>query len=261
MTEDPNKDSEGQEEFDEAERERQERLRERREELEEELEMYAQSGVSSPGLLKAARWVSRGLYFAMAALVVFLLFSGWGKVSQQDFETLQRGTADLRKQLGEVRTERDEYARDAMRAESELRQAQMVLERSTGGPAAADQALGQASRLLDKDDFTVRWAREWREETRPPAELLSELEQRLRESEEDARLELVALMAHAAGEGQSALMRNLATGAERPLAERIIAVRWLAERKEEGESRRVLEALAEGDGVLAQEAAMALQRE
>ncbi|MCC6465157.1 MAG: hypothetical protein IT463_07445 [Planctomycetes bacterium] len=61
-------------------------LARRKDELEAELDAYAAKGVVSPGLLKAARWVSRGLWMALCVLVVVLLVSGWGKVSRETYD-------------------------------------------------------------------------------------------------------------------------------------------------------------------------------
>jgi hypothetical protein len=231
-----------------------ERLRQRREELEEELEMYAQSGVSSPGLLKAARWVSRGLYFAMAGLVVFLLFSGWGKISQHDFESVQQALEQQTKKLSEVRTERDDFARKFMQAETELRLARMEQQHAQSPHAEADKALAAAARALDPDDVLSGWAWAWRTEARPKAELLAELEEKFPGADEQTRVEILALLASADNEGQGRLMTAVATAPERPVVQRIIAVRWLAGRKEDMDTRRVLEALAQGEGPVANEA-------
>jgi hypothetical protein len=234
---------------------RDEQLEQRKRELEEELETYAQAGVSSPGLLKVARWVSRGLYFAMAGLVVFLLFSGWGKISQHDFESVQQALEQQTKKLSEVRTERDEYARQFMQTESQLRRERAARELADSPHTKADTALAAAAVMLTEEGLATRWAREWREEARPRTELLAELQRAYRDAHERDRLELLALLAHADGDELAGLMTSVATATERPAAERIIAVRWLAGRKEDRDAMGVLNALAQGEGPVAREAA------
>jgi len=237
-----------------------EQLEQRKRELEEELEAYAQSGVSSPGLLKAARWVSRGLYFLMAGLVAFLLFSGWGKVSKQDHEAAVRRVSQLNTQLSETRTERDEHARRALRLESEVEQVRRTVQYLESGTAEADRELIQAARLLSTDDAAVVWARDWRDEARPRSALVQELAEAYRSADESERAGMLALLARVGGDEQAELMRQVATAPGRTTVERIIAIRWLGERSQDGDARRVLEALARGDGVLAAEATQALQR-
>ncbi|MDC1142755.1 hypothetical protein OAU50_06660 [Planctomycetota bacterium] len=69
---------------------KEEKLAERKKELEDELDRYAQAGVSSPGVVKAARWVSRGMYLLMGAVVVMVLWTNRDAVPKKDFEAQKK---------------------------------------------------------------------------------------------------------------------------------------------------------------------------
>lgn len=363
---------------------RDEELQERKRELEEELERYAQAGIASPNVVKAARWVSRGLYFLMAALVMYLLVSGWGSVSKEQHMKALKAANDAREQRDEIKAQRDEFAsqylseratshvlrselesmrapdREASRA---MHDARILVERlygerayaahwreraesaepgAHGGEpvAAVKNLLRQAATahsavrfevlrlagadfglaacrqaaldLLNADDADVRavaaliyaraqaedaaevlaaraeqetdadtrreiwlaWAT--RSDDAPQTDVwypeawagycvrtfdpsLHELVSRYAGAPDERRLELLALIATTGGGQHADAMSEIAVSASRPDAERIIAVRWFADRKEEG-GLPLLERLSEGEGPLAKEAAIALQR-
>lgn len=69
-------------------------LAQRKQELEEELEAYTQKGVVSPGLLKFARWFSRGLWFALSALLVITIYDSWGKIPRADYDAAVKSARD-----------------------------------------------------------------------------------------------------------------------------------------------------------------------
>lgn len=139
---------------------------ERKRKLEEELDRYAQAGVASPGLLKSAKWVSRGLYMAMAAVVVFLLFSGWGKHSQQTVDELQQSRDAWKKSAEGLKAERktlEEKLSDLVIAAAKAETARRDAEAAIQGPAAADAAMRAAHALVQRAWGEQAYARHWRE--------------------------------------------------------------------------------------------------
>jgi hypothetical protein len=70
---------------------------------------------------------------------------------------------------------------------------------------------------------------------------------------------MLALLAAATGGDNAPLMTEVAVATQRQDAERIIAVRWFAERKVE-EGRKALEGLAKGIGPVADAARNALKQ-
>jgi len=141
-------------------------LAERKRELEEELEAYARAGVVSPGMLKSAKWLSRGLYMAMAAVVVFLLFSGWGKHSQQTVDELQQSRDAWKKSADGFKSEKktleerlSDLVVDAAQAEAARRQA----EAQSQGPQVADAAQRAARALVERMWGEQAYTRHWRE--------------------------------------------------------------------------------------------------
>ncbi|MBE7493282.1 MAG: hypothetical protein HS108_16185 [Planctomycetes bacterium] len=141
-------------------------LEQRRRKLEEELDQYAQAGVVSPGLLRSAKWLSRILYMAMAALVVFLLFSGWGKVSQEDFDTAVKNrdawakkAKDLEDRTRAVEQRLSDLLLDVARSESTRRETEAQIQ----GPRAADAAVAQARALVERAWGEQAYSRHWRE--------------------------------------------------------------------------------------------------
>lgn len=372
MTDEP----ENQESKDEA-------LQRRKEELEEELEAYAQAGVSSPNLLKTARWVSRAMYLGMAALAAYLLFSGWGSVSKKQYNEAIERAQEFKGKLDETRKERDDLASRAGVNEARAILAVNELEAERTGAPAADRALQAASALVDRAWGEKAYAAHWREKlsgVQPdahgvdPVEGVKELLRQaavspagmhfelLRETVDfgaaacaegakalledpspavrsvagallgrtqadgavellaakakterdplahrelwfawsvhalrrpesgvwtpeawvgytvraadptlddlldaynkapaERKLDLLALLAAAAGKSYARQMSDVATSQERSTAERIIAVRWFGDRKEDS-GRAILKSLSEGKGPLATEAARTLDR-
>lgn len=87
---------------------------------------------------------------------------------------------------------------------------------------------------------------------------LDALVQAYRSAPDAARLPLLALLAECAPARESALFRSVAAS-DRPDGEKIVAVRWMGERKDE-ESRELLKSLGDGASTLASEARRALER-
>lgn len=140
-----------------------EALQRRREELEDELERFAKAGVPSPGIVKAARWLSRGLWLAMTAVVVFLLFSGYGKVSQEKFDEATKAitaweTANkkLKSDLDTTQEKMGELVIEAALRESELRALRE-------GPEAAANATSRAHDLSARFWGDITWSAQWPE--------------------------------------------------------------------------------------------------
>ncbi|MBX3473436.1 MAG: hypothetical protein KF754_03570 [Planctomycetes bacterium] len=141
-------------------------LKQRREDLEQELESYARAGVVSPTMLRGAKWFSRALYMAMAALVVFLMFSGWGKHSQGTVDELQSSRDAWKKRADDFKAEKNLLEEkvgslivDAARADAARRDA----EAATRGGAAADAAQGRARLLVSRVWGEQAYNRHWRE--------------------------------------------------------------------------------------------------
>jgi hypothetical protein len=125
-------------------------LQRRKEELESELDNYAQAGAYSPGLIKSARWLSRGLYLAMAAMVVILLFSGWGKVSREVHEGALKRAEDLSKELESVRAQRDRALAEQTIAEARLTLLLREQQDQAQDPSLAARAMHGAADLLER---------------------------------------------------------------------------------------------------------------
>ncbi len=362
---------------------KEEALQRRKEELEDELEAYAQAGVSSPNLLKTARWVSRAMYLGMAALAAYLLFSGWGSVSKSQYNEAIERAQEFKAKLDETRRERDDLASRAGINEAKAILSANELEAERTGAPAADRATQTAGAIVDRAWGEKAYAAHWREKlsgVQPdahgvdPVEGVKELLRQaavspagmqfelLREtvdfgapacaegakalledsspavrsvagallgrtqadgaaemlaakakSERDPKahrrlwfawsllslrapesgvwtpeawvgytvraadptlddlldaynkapaerkLDLFALLAAAAGKGYARQMNDVATSQQRSTAERIIAVRWFGDRKEES-GRGMLKSISEGKGPVAMEAARALDK-
>lgn len=360
---------------------RDEKLEQRKRELEQELEAYAQSGISSPNVVKVARWVSRAMYLGMAALVAYLLISGWGSVSKEKYETAVRVANDLDKKAKSEQARADELESKLSFAEARLVVKTGELEAERTGAGAADRLIDRTRALIARAFGEKAYAGHWREKLAgvspdshgidpvvgakailrqaavAPAAMRFEL---LRETvdfgeaacrqaatellldplaavrvaaatllsrvggagaderlEQAARIErepsahpdiwfawsmltlqaapvgewtpeawvgytvrqaeapvddlfdaytkappghkaaLLALFAVASGNGYAPQMIGIATAQERATVERIIAIRWCGERREES-ARSVLKSLSEGKGPVAPEAAKAL---
>ncbi|MCA8915297.1 MAG: hypothetical protein KDB90_07785 [Planctomycetes bacterium] len=231
---------------DEKQKEKDEALQRRKEELEDELERYAQAGAFSPNLIKITRWVSRGLYLAMAAGFMIMLFSGWGKVSSTKYEEAVQRAIDIKKTADDTKTQLQESESNRMIAEAKAKLLENELARlreSKEGKDAADAAQIRAAAVLEALGSDMEPAK---------------LEQAYRGAAEEGRLDLLCLFSASAKTDEGGLMKMVATS-ERSLAEKIIAVRWMGERKDEG-SRNLLKTLGEGDGLLADEAKAALKQ-
>ena len=156
---------------------------ERKQDIEEELDLYAEAGVVSPGLLKSARWMSRALWMAMTAVVVYLLFSGWGRVSETEYEevrdrarrsyeraeALQTEVNPLRgvDRLVQAEAERlgieesNPIAR-TMKVMAEAEKARRVALLAEDPPGKAEAAIGRARALIRRLYGEIAYAEHWR---------------------------------------------------------------------------------------------------
>ena len=147
----------------EKQQEKEEQLQRRKEELEDELERYAQAGVVSPGLVKAARWFSRVLWMGMSALVVFLLYSGWGAVSEDKYNEAVQRAIDIKQTANETRTRLDEESGKRQVAEARLTLTELQLEDLLEGRSAAEAAERKAKMLVAHAWGELAYAEHWRE--------------------------------------------------------------------------------------------------
>lgn len=138
-----------------------EALEQRKRELEEELESYAQAGAYSPTLVKASRWVSRFLYFTMAAVVVFLLLNQ----KKYDDEDMQRAVDRAQEFKDKLDDERAAHKQaEARRLEAELNAAELRhrLDDFLEGAPAATRAQRQARGLVELYWGERAYAEHWR---------------------------------------------------------------------------------------------------
>ena len=143
-------------------KEKDEELQRRKEELEEELERYSRAGIVSPGLLKAARWFSRILWMMMSALVVYLLYSGWGSVSKDQYETAVNRAIEIKKTADEAKDRLDEESSKRQVSEAKLSLTELELDELKHGRPAADRAAGNASDLVARAWGELAYAEHWR---------------------------------------------------------------------------------------------------
>ena len=134
----------------------------RKQALEEELESYAQAGAYSPGLVKASRWVSRILYFLMAAILMFLLFNRKDYTEQEMEAAVDRAneikqTADeAKKRMQEAESERDIAQTNLLLLENEIQQMRH-------GTPAANEAQEDARGLLRRFWGERSYAQHWQQ--------------------------------------------------------------------------------------------------
>ncbi len=139
------------------------KVEQRKRELESELERYAQAGVASPNLLRSARWVSRGLYLGMAALAIDLLFSGWGRISTQDFETVVKQRNDLKTRLEDSDKQLETMANQLAQSMMESARLREELREATNPAIEAAQAAANARQLIHRLQGERAYAVHWRE--------------------------------------------------------------------------------------------------
>ena len=145
---------------DEKQKEKEAELQRRKEALEEELENYAQAGAYSPGLVKASRWVSRILYFVMAAVLVFLVFNRKDYSEEEMQRAVDRANEikqtanEAKKRMEQAETERDIAQTKLLLLENEMKQLRE-------GPSAADRAQEDARKLLHRFWGERAYANHW----------------------------------------------------------------------------------------------------
>lgn len=144
-------------------REKDEALQARKEELEEELERYAQAGAFSPGLIKFTKWLSRLLYLGMAVAFMAMVFSGWGKVSEEKYQEAVQRAIDIKKTADEAKGKLAEAEGGRLVAETRARLLQNELDALKTGPAVADRAQEKARDLVWRAWGEQAAAELWRE--------------------------------------------------------------------------------------------------
>lgn len=135
---------------------------ERKRKAEEELERYAQAGISSPGVVKAARWVSRGLYLAMGFVVVYLLWSQSSSVPVEDFERAVGSAKSFKKKYIEQATLHEQALTKL--ATTELEAGRDISEANSfrWGAVAARNAENNANLLIGNYRNDIAYAEVWR---------------------------------------------------------------------------------------------------
>ena len=143
-------------------KEKDEALQRRKEELEGELERYAQAGAFSPSLIKFTKWLSRGMYLAMAAGFMIMLFSGWGKVSQKDYDTAVQRAIDIKATATEAKTKLSEAETARVIAETKAALFGNELDELKAGRPVADAAQAAAQNLIERAWGERSYAEHWR---------------------------------------------------------------------------------------------------
>lgn len=144
----------------EKKKEKEAELQRRKEALEEELETYAQAGAYSPGLVKASRWVSRILYFVMAAVVVFLVFNR-KDYSAEEMERAVDRANEIKKTADEAKKRMDQAESERDIAQTKLLLLEQEMKQLHEGPAAADRAQDDARKLVRRFWGERAYAQHW----------------------------------------------------------------------------------------------------
>ncbi|MCC6573253.1 MAG: hypothetical protein IT462_05620 [Planctomycetes bacterium] len=224
----------------------------------EELEEFARHGVVSPAALKAAKWISRGLWLGMSVLVVILLVRQGDMVAKSNYD---RAVADLKA--------KSKAAADSEKLLDEIRGLILVegFESGTLDNARADK-LGDATRALlesgrkarsDLREAQLEQVRLATETARlrpahtPPAERW----EAYKAAKPEEKLMALAWALEVSGAGEREKVAEVAVSS-RPAPERVIAIRWKGGKGDETWNK-VLKGLSEGKGLVAEEAQAALK--
>ncbi|MBK9976287.1 MAG: hypothetical protein IPP14_16090 [Planctomycetes bacterium] len=161
-------------------------LAERKQELEEELEAYTQKGIVSPSLLKFARWFSRGLWFALSALLVITIYDSWGKIPRTDYDAAVKSARDWADRAKKAESALAEAAGGMVLIEAEAdrrgidtrgkgslvvanevigagRTDQERADAARNGPEGADAAARRARNLVQRAWGEIAYAQHWRQ--------------------------------------------------------------------------------------------------
>jgi hypothetical protein len=220
-------------------------IEERKQEIDEELEEYASRGIVSPNALKAARWLSRILWLAMSALVVVMLYQMNTRVPEADYKKLER-------QAGELQAERKrlELELDAIKGQisaEALRLGVVSVENVSDADkmeilrGIIDEARRARSRE-DSDAVVIAGLAAYRAMQEQNAGVPAE---DYVKAEKDKKAVALARLALEAGSDRSEFFRGVAIAQDAAVAERVIAIRWLAANGRDEASRRVLLQLAQ----------------
>lgn len=245
-------------------------IEDRKRELDEELEEYSSRGIVSPVALKAARWVSRGLWLAMSVLVVMLIYRVNQSVSQASYDELLKQHKDLQAEFKKQEAELGEMTGPILAEGSRLG---LVTGANLGEVSLSRLALsiideGRKARAREeKDALVLVEMSDWRaqrliESGQAGATVEDHLDAYRKAAPEQkiAALALAARVADGTSEPARQFFVALALARDGRVAERVAAIRWLARHGRAHEVvRKALESLLLDDRPLvANEARQAL---
>lgn len=224
----------------------------------EELEEFSRRGVVSPGALKAARWVSRGLWLAMTALVIILLWRQGDSVPQA---RLDRAVDDLKakSKLADQYSEQLNELTGIILLEASEQGTLSPQSQRTSDVLRATLQAGRKARdeLREVHPRLARMAEQQAEHLHDPTLAPEQLWRMYKEAPEAEKLVALARAVRGSSEAQRDQVASVAVSS-RPVPERLLAVRFKGAL---GDAiwRKVLEGLAAGKGLVAEEAAAALK--
>lgn len=245
-------------------------IEDRKRELDEELEEYSSRGIVSPVALKAARWVSRGLWLAMSVLVVMLIYRVNQSVSQASYDELLKQHKDLQAEFKKQEAELGEMTGPILAEGSRLG---LVTGANLGEVSLSRLALsiideGRKARAREeKDALVLVEMSDWQaqrliESGQAGATVEDHLDAYRKAAPEQkiAALALAAKVADGTSEPARQFFVALALARDGRVAERVAAIRWLARHGRAHEVvRKALESLLLDDRPLvANEARQAL---
>lgn len=245
-------------------------IEDRKREIDEELEEYSSRGIVSPAALKAARWISRGLWLAMSVLVVMLIYQVNQSVSQTRYDDLLKQHQDLQAEFKKQEAELGEMTGPILAEGSRLG---LVTGANLGEVSLSRLALsiideGRKARAREeKDALVLVEMSDWRalrliESGQAGAKVEEQLDAYRKAAAEQkiAELALAARIADGASETARQFFVALALARDGRVAERVVAIRWLAKHGRPHEvARKALESLLLDDRPLvANEARQAL---
>ncbi|MCF6228388.1 MAG: hypothetical protein L3J82_06985 [Planctomycetes bacterium] len=138
----------------------------RRKELEEELDTYAQAGVSSPGVVKAARWVSRIMYLLMGAVVVIVLWTNKDAVPLKDFEAQKNIVVKVKKQYKDLQEQNQSLEDNLIQATKIAVEKHVEAASYIDGEIAANRAGIRAKSLLVSAEYQELVRADWQKRTK-----------------------------------------------------------------------------------------------
>ncbi|MBP9891953.1 MAG: hypothetical protein KBG84_08595 [Planctomycetes bacterium] len=220
-------------------------IEERKQEIDEELEEYSSRGIVSPNALKAARWLSRILWLAMSALVVVMLYQLNTRVPEADYKKLEKQAGEIQAERKRLESELD-VLKGQISAEA-LRLGVVSVENVSDADkmevlrGIIDEARRARSRE-DSDALVIAGLASWRAMQEQNAGVPAEEYARAEKEKKAVALARFALEASAE---RAEFFRGVAIATDAAMAERVIAIRWLAANGRDEASRMVLTQLAQ----------------